>query len=81
LISAFFCAVFVTSLLGANCRHTYYPFFPGISKPTYTKEQLKNLDPPNIEYNGKKYPYYGVTRRAASTPKMSWKPSAVLAIL
>jgi hypothetical protein len=43
LISAFFCAVFVTGLLGANCRHTYYPFFPGISIPTYTKEELKTI--------------------------------------
>lgn len=33
----------VTGLLGANCRHTYYPFFPGISKPTYTKDELETI--------------------------------------
>lgn len=29
----------VTGLLGANCYHTYYPFFKGISQRTYTDDQ------------------------------------------
>ena len=28
----------VTGLLGANCYHTYYPFFKGITQRTYTDE-------------------------------------------
>ncbi|MBO5179283.1 MAG: minor capsid protein [Clostridia bacterium] len=28
-------------LCGANCRHSYYPFIPGISERTYTDEELK----------------------------------------
>lgn len=53
----------VTGLLGANCRHTYYPFFPGISEPAYSKEELASLDPPPVTYNGKTYSYYEVTQR------------------
>lgn len=53
----------VTGLLGANCRHTYYPFFPGISEPVYSKEELASLDPPPVTYNGKTYSYYEVTQR------------------
>ena len=30
----------VTGLLGANCYHMYYPFFPGISVRNYTDEWL-----------------------------------------
>ena len=30
----------VAGLCGANCYHTYYPFFPGISKRNYTDEGL-----------------------------------------
>lgn len=53
----------VTGLLGANCRHTYYPFFPGISEPAYSKEELASLDPPPVTYNGKTYSYYEITQR------------------
>lgn len=31
----------VDGLCGANCRHSYYPFIPGISERTYTDEELK----------------------------------------
>jgi hypothetical protein len=31
-------------LLGWNCRHSYYPFIPGISKRTYTDEQLEEIE-------------------------------------
>ena len=38
----------VTGLLGANCYHTYYPFFPGLSKRNWTDDWLKKK---NIEEN------------------------------
>ncbi len=31
----------VTGLCGANCRHSYYPFVPGVSKRTYSDEWLQ----------------------------------------
>lgn len=43
---------------GYNCRHSFYPFFPGISKRAYSEEHLKNIDPEPFEYNGKIYTYY-----------------------
>ena len=48
---------------GWNCRHGFHAFYPGISIPTYTKEQLKNIDPPPFEYKGKTYTYYEATQK------------------
>lgn len=51
----------VTGLLGANCYHEYYPFFPGISERNWTD---KWLDEKNKEentpkkFNGKEYTVY-----------------------
>lgn len=56
----------VTGLCGANCYHDYYPVIPGISEPTYTAEQLKEMNrQENIptEYNGKKYTKYEALQR------------------
>lgn len=39
---------------GWNCRHDMFPFFEGISEPTYTKEELAELNAPKYEYNGKR---------------------------
>ncbi len=49
----------VTGLLGANCYHTYYPFFPGLSERAYTDEELKKykLDRPKV-YKGEEYTQY-----------------------
>ena len=51
----------VTGLLGANCYHSYSPVIPGISKPTYTAEQLEKMKREELtpkEYGGKKYTKY-----------------------
>lgn len=50
-------------LKGWNCRHDMYPVIEGISVPSYTEDQLKNIDPPPIEYDGKTYTYYECTQR------------------
>lgn len=42
----------VQGFCGANCRHNWHPFWPGISKPAYTQEML-------AEYNAAKFPYNG----------------------
>lgn len=52
-----------SGICGWNCRHSFFPFFPGISTPTYTKKQLDNIDPENIFYNGREYTYYEATQR------------------
>ena len=56
----------VTGLCGANCRHNYYPFVPGISERTYTDEYLdefKKQQAEKHEFNGKKYDAYQATQR------------------
>ncbi len=50
-------------LKGWNCRHDFYPVIDGISEPAYTEEELKNIDPPPFEYNGRTYTYYEATQR------------------
>lgn len=52
----------VTGFKGANCRHDWYPYEPGFSKPNYTKEELEELNARNIEYNGKMYTEYEISQ-------------------
>ncbi|MDE5583064.1 MAG: phage minor capsid protein [Ruminococcus sp.] len=47
---------------GWNCRHDWFPFFEGYSKPNYSKKQLEQLDERNIEYNGKLYNQYEISQ-------------------
>lgn len=53
----------VTGLKGANCRHDFNAFFPGISERNYTDKELENIDPPPFEYNGKNYTHYEATQK------------------
>lgn len=48
---------------GYNCRHSFYPFFPGISKRAYSEEHLNNIDSEPFEYDGKTYTYYEALQR------------------
>ncbi|MCM1277170.1 MAG: phage minor capsid protein [Lachnospiraceae bacterium] len=41
-----------------NCRHSAYPIILGVTKPSYTEEQLKSLDPPPFTYEGRWYTAY-----------------------
>ncbi len=46
-----------------NCRHSAYPIILGVTKPSYTEEQLKALDPPPFTYEGKQYTAYEAQRQ------------------
>lgn len=48
----------VDGLCGANCRHTYHPYVPGVSQRAYTDKELQEIDKPPFEYNGKTYTQY-----------------------
>ena len=53
-------------LCGWNCYHSYWPFIPGISKRTYTDEQLDKMN--TVEntpkkYKDKEYTKYEATQR------------------
>lgn len=47
---------------GYNCRHDWYPFFPGISQRNYTPEKLNQLETMTVNYNGQEIPYYDATQ-------------------
>lgn len=49
-------------LCGWNCRHSFYPYWPGISKPAYTPEMLREYDAPKYTYNGEKLTEYDVSQ-------------------
>lgn len=56
----------VTGLLGANCYHTYYPFFPGISERNWSddwlEEQNRKESKPK-EFQDKEYTLYEAKQR------------------
>lgn len=65
----------VQGILGANCRHNWHCYLEGIMEPSYTEEQLANIDPPDVEYEGKTYTQYEATqqqRRLENTIR-KWK--------
>lgn len=49
-------------LCGWNCRHSFFPFFEGLSSRAYTDEQLKEREGRTVEYNGKTYTYYDASQ-------------------
>lgn len=49
-------------LCGWNCRHNFYPFYPGFSVRNYTDERLAELDARNIPYGGGLYTRYEITQ-------------------
>lgn len=56
----------VTGLLGANCYHTYYPFFPGISQRNWSDEWLEaqnRKESKPKEFWGKEYTLYEAKQR------------------
>lgn len=51
----------VTGLLGANCYHEYYPFFPGLSERNWSDQWLEEMDREENtpkKFNGKEYTLY-----------------------
>lgn len=50
-------------LCGWNCRHHFYAYIDGVSERAYTDEQLKNIDKPPFEYQGRTYTAYEATQK------------------
>lgn len=48
----------VAGICGANCRHTFYPFWEGISEIPEPLEEWQEKD-----YHGKEYDYYQATQK------------------
>jgi hypothetical protein len=49
-------------LCGWNCRHDFWPFWPGLSTPNHTDEELEALNAKTIEYNGEMYSEYEISQ-------------------
>lgn len=52
-----------SGLCGWNCRHSFFAVVPGINEPSYTAEELKNIDPPPFTYQGREYDAYAATQK------------------
>ncbi len=71
----------VRGFAGANCRHNWHPFWPGISKPAYTQEMLDDYNAPKFPYNGQMLTEEQTDRRQRTLERQirRWKREYVLA--
>jgi hypothetical protein len=49
-------------LCGWNCRHDFWPFWPGLSTPNHTNAELEALNAKTVEYNGQMYSEYEISQ-------------------
>lgn len=64
-----------SGLGGWNCRHSFFPFFEGVSEPAYTKSELKDMNAAQYTYNGERLTEYEATQkqRAIERNIRRWK--------
>jgi hypothetical protein len=48
---------------GWNCRHSFYPFFEGISENAYSKAELDSYASKTVKYNGEEMSFYDATQQ------------------
>lgn len=48
---------------GWNCKHSWFPYFEGISKPAYTQKELDEFTAKTKTYNGKKMTEYDASQK------------------
>lgn len=60
---------------GWNCRHSYYPFFEGISEPAYSQQELAKMEAKTVNYNGEKLTEYEASQvqRSIERQVRRWK--------
>jgi hypothetical protein len=63
---------------GWNCRHSFYPFFEGISENAYKAEELKSFANQTVKYQDKTIDVYAATQyqRAIERKIRYWKRQA-----
>ena len=47
---------------GWNCRHSFYPFFEGLSENAYTRAEVRNMNNKQVTYQGKEIDFYEATQ-------------------
>lgn len=65
-------------LCGVNCRHSFYPFFEGISQNVYTQADLESFASQKVTYQGQEISVYEATQkqRAIERKIRYWKRQA-----
>ena len=48
---------------GWNCRHSFFPYFEGISEPAYTRRELEELQAKKYTYNGQRLTEYEASQQ------------------
>lgn len=48
---------------GWNCRHSWFPFFKGLSRQNYSLQELNRLKRQTVDYNGRKLSLYDATQQ------------------
>jgi hypothetical protein len=62
-------------LCGWNCRHSFYPFFEGLSQSAYSDAELERYIDKTVVYNGQEMSFYDATQqqRAIERKIRYWK--------
>lgn len=62
-------------LCGWNCRHSFYPYFEGLSKKAYTRQDLAELEKKRVTYRGKELTLYEATQEQRNIERKirQWK--------
>ncbi len=65
---------------GWNCRHGFYPYYPGISEPANDAAELARLNAMQLTINGKPMSYYDATQaqRYIERTIRAWKRRAAM---
>lgn len=50
-------------LCGWNCRHSFYPYFEGLSEPAYSRETLNGYNNRTVKYNKSEMSLYDATQQ------------------
>lgn len=60
---------------GWNCRHSFYPFFEGISENAYTRAEVRDMNNKKVTYQGKEMDFYTATQyqRGIERKIREWK--------
>lgn len=60
---------------GWNCRHSFFPYFEGLSDPAYTAAELEEMNAKRVTYNGEKLTEYEASQkqRAIERHIRRWK--------
>lgn len=71
----------VSGLCGANCRHSFSPFFPGISQSAYPKDLLDSYEEKKYTYNGRAMTEYDAQQKQRYIERTirKWKRENIMA--